>query len=158
MKPVAEIIHQTRGRTRLKVPGKRRDGQFFFDIEKQLAKLPGIEAVKGNPLSSSILLQHPDAGHDDTISTIKKLGVFDSIETASAPKTSGSNPEAITEALTELEGTFSDYAQKQHSLLFTLLIGLAIVQILRGNIMAPAIPLLGYAIEIALKDKYQSNL
>lgn len=149
MKPVAQIIHQTRDRTRFRVAGKRRDDQFFSDIQEQLDKLPGIEEVKTNPLSSSVLLLHPDSEPQDTLNRIEKLGVFDSIETAFEPKTADLNPATITKGFSRFEDSFSAITEKEHTPFFILLIGLAAMQAARGQILGPAIPLLGYALELA---------
>jgi copper chaperone CopZ len=148
MKPVAEIIHQTRGRTRFRVLGKRRDDQFFSDIEKKLAKLPGIESVQTNPLASSVLLMHPDSEPQDTLNRVEKLGIFDSIETDFEPKTTGLTPETFTKGFAQVEDSFSAFTEKEHTPVFFLLIGLAAIQAARGNILGPAIPLLGYALEL----------
>jgi len=148
MKPVAQIIHQTRDRTRFRVPGKRRDDQFFSDIQEQLAKLPDIEEVKTNPLSSSVLLLHPDSEPQETLNRVEKLGVFDSIETAFEPKTLDLNPATITNGFSKLEDSFSAFTEKEHTPFFILLIGLAAMQVARGQILGPAIPLLGYALEL----------
>ncbi len=153
MKPTAYIIHQSSGRTRLQVPVKRRDGDFFIQVHEQLTALPGVESVKTNPLSSSILLLHPESDPKTALEGIQTLGLFESIETQSKSQTPSLNPKLFTGVFNELEQAFSGYTKQQHTLLFVLLVGLAVVQMLRGNIMAPAIPLLGYAMEIALSEK-----
>lgn len=155
MKPVAKIIHQTQDRTRFRVLGKRRDDQFFSDIEEQLARLPGIEAVKTNPLSSSVLLLHPDSEPQVTLNRVEKQGLFDSIETEFEPKTPGLNPETITKGFAKFEDSFSAFTEKEQTPFFFLLIGLAAMQALRGNILGPAIPLLGFALELAQNAQAQ---
>jgi len=149
MKPVAQVIHQTRDRTRLRVPGKKRDDKFFSDIEEQLRKLQGIEEVKTNSLSSSVLLLHPDSEPQDTLNRVEKLKLFDSIDTTFEPKTAGLNPATITQGFSKLEDSFSAFTEKEHTPFFFLLIGLAAMQAARGQILGPAIPLLSYALELA---------
>jgi hypothetical protein len=150
MKAAAQVIHQTNGRTRLRVLEKRRDEQYFSIIKKQLAELQGIEMVKTNPLSSSILLLHPESAHEDILADIEKLKIFELKGAANAPQNAGVNLGTLFDSFSGFERGFMGQTQNIHPLLFVLLIGLAIRQILRGEIMAPAIPLLRYAMDIAL--------
>ncbi len=52
------FIHSLPRRTRLKVPGRRRDKAFFADIERRLSALMGVHAVTATPETGSIVVHH----------------------------------------------------------------------------------------------------
>jgi hypothetical protein len=161
MKPAAQVIHQTKERTRLQVLEKRRDEEYFSITKKQLEELQGIELVKTNPLSCSIVLQHPESTHKDILADIEKLNIFDLKKAGDTPQSTGGNLGTVFDALTGFERGFLGQTQNIQPLLFVLLVGLAIRQALRGEIMAPAIPLLRYALDFALNastDQAKTNL
>ncbi len=58
MAPIATVAHYSNGRTRLKVPNKLWDKEYFREVQEVLSKLPGVETVKTNPSTGSILVVH----------------------------------------------------------------------------------------------------
>jgi hypothetical protein len=109
--------------------------------------------VKTNPLSSSILLLHPESTNENILADIEKLRLFELREAARTSDNDRLDLSSFLNSIPHLEGLFLDQARNRHTILFILLVGLAIREFLKGNIAPPAIPLLIYAKDIALNPK-----
>lgn len=145
----AYIVHQSRGRTRIKIPDKTRDHAFFEQARERLSALDGIEEVTVRPLASSILLLHPEIPFSDIEG---ELGDLDLFELEEKPASSGPETLLFIPALEDFERSVVNASKEGHALLFLLLLGLAFRQMLRGQVMTPALPLLLHALELAQKD------
>jgi copper chaperone CopZ len=53
------IVHHVPGRLRIKVKDAKANVDFFSNIKKVLGILPGVNSVRVNPLSSSIVIDYP---------------------------------------------------------------------------------------------------
>ncbi len=58
MIPPAYMVHESDGRLRVGVPSKKGHSDYFSRLEEDLSALPGVEFVKGNPISGTVLLVH----------------------------------------------------------------------------------------------------
>lgn len=152
MRPAAHILHQTSGRTRFKVPEKRGDEDYFAQSREQLSELSGIEAVKTNPLTASILLLHPDTAYGRIETQLNQTELFELNEEVVAESTRS----PWTSIMEEIEGSVREWSWDRHTALFVFFTVLGVRQLLRGEILAPAIPMFIYALEFALK-KGQAN-
>jgi len=56
--PHAEIAHRLPGRLRLKLASPRGDAASFAALAARLARLPGVRALRANPRTGSILIEH----------------------------------------------------------------------------------------------------
>ena len=56
--PIAEIAHAMRGRTRLRIAGRRGDAVFFASVATGLSTIAGVRKVLVRPLTASVLIQH----------------------------------------------------------------------------------------------------
>jgi hypothetical protein len=54
----ARIVHRVPGRVRIKVRGVREDAEFFAVVQQLIAGLTGVESVRVNPTSSSIVVDY----------------------------------------------------------------------------------------------------
>jgi hypothetical protein len=64
MSDVAVRAHVAPGRIRFRIPGRRGDEAYFRRTLESLATCPGVEGLRANPLTASILVLHhgdPDA-------------------------------------------------------------------------------------------------
>lgn len=143
---VAHVSHCIPGRVRFRIPGQRGDEDYFSMLAKKLAALPGIKTVQVSPLTGSVLLTHALGAVDD-------IGAFaeaqDLFEVRPQPDRGVSMRERITNDVHALNHEFkklSDGALDYWSLVFLALLGMAIHQLLKGNIAAPATTLLWYAL------------
>src|SRR5262245_29288629 len=58
MLPRATLEHATPGRLRMKVAALRGDAPYFRSVIEKLSGQPGIAALRANPLTGSILINH----------------------------------------------------------------------------------------------------
>ena len=54
------LSHVSKGRLRLRIPSKKRDAAFFSELQAVLSAIPGLDQVKVNPLSGSLLILHSE--------------------------------------------------------------------------------------------------
>jgi hypothetical protein len=58
VKAKAQRVSNLPGRTRFKIPERRRDHAFFDDISERLRQFPSVREVQANPVTASLLLHH----------------------------------------------------------------------------------------------------
>jgi hypothetical protein len=158
--PSAFIKHQLPGRVRLKIPQKKGDFRYFDRIAESFAECLGITQLQLNPPAASILICHrTDTPFQDIVEFAETKSLFSLTE---MPK----DYEAITipnlplatltsTGLSRIDKSLLSFSHGRldgRSLLFLALIGLAIHQITRGNIMAPAASLLWYALDVLKQE------
>jgi Heavy metal associated domain 2 len=128
MLPQAHIAHHGYGRTRLRIPSKRRDVLFFSRCERVLAQVPGIKGVQSNPLTGSLLVSHH---------TEMKRFAAEAAERELFEIPSGETlPEQLGNALSRFDQNLKEASGGNVDLkaaAFLTLIGLGIVQLVRGN-------------------------
>jgi hypothetical protein len=151
MPPAAHVVHLLRGRLRLRVPERRGDAAYFAAVLEQLAQVAGVEQVQANPVTGSVLVLHDELAYADLSARLDETGLF-TLTQAPEPHAPGLAPVTsgfalVDRLLTEHSGGSADL----RTLLFIVLLTLAIGQMLRGQVMAPAISLLWYALDLALR-------
>lgn len=60
-RPHAFVAHMTAGRLRLRIPERRNDDAFFVAVRQRVSEWPGIDEVRVNPLTASVLVFFGDA-------------------------------------------------------------------------------------------------
>ena len=149
----AYVVHEIRGRLRLRVPEHRNDESFFEDLAKRLEQTASIDSVRCDALTGSVLIRH-EMSLDELRATLEQ-DPFLSI--AEAP------PRAARYGLSAISGTIdqADSALRRltsggtdlKALLFVVFIAMTIRQVMRGQIMVPAVSLLWYAFELVLHSR-----
>lgn len=151
MRPEPVIVHRVRGRVRLRVVGDIEDPEYFTELAAKLQALPGVEGTKINERTRSIVLTHPDAPFSDLEPGLKAIGLqSDAVQrpvTSRAISPVDQGFSRINQAIAAATAGSLDL----RTLGFVVFAVLAIRQVLRGNIMAPAISLVWYAMELALR-------
>jgi hypothetical protein len=162
--PSAYIKHQLPGRVRLKIPQKRGDFRYFDRIAELFTDCPGITQLQLNPPAASILICH---GTETDFLNIAEFAQTNGLftlteqpeeETFSIPYLP--IPTLTTTGLSRVDESLLDFSQGRldgRSLLFLALIGLAVRQMAKGNIMGPATTLLWYAFSL-LKEENAKTL
>lgn len=156
IQPSAFIKHQLPGRVRLKIPQKRGDVNYFDRLADMFSDCLGITQLKLNPLAASILINHgTDIPFQNIVEFAETKNLFsltekpedqDAIVIPNLPITT-----LAWAGLNQFDNALLDFSHGRldaRSLLFLGLIGLAVHQTIRGNIMAPAATLLWYAVEL----------
>lgn len=159
IQPSAFIKHQMPGRVRLKIPQKRGDINYFNRLEELFSHFFGINELKLNPSTASIVINHEtDVPFQDIVEFAKTKNLFNLVE--EAEDHDEVVPNMYIKALT-LTGfnrfdkallAYSKGRLDARSFVFLSLIGLAIHQAARGNVMAPAATLLWYAVQLLIVE------
>ena len=142
----AYLVHRAPGRLRLRLPDMRGETPFFRKLVAQISQLEDIEAVRANPDTGGVLILHrPDA--ERTVLDHLAAAV-DLTDDEYAP------PSGFSRAVTGL-GKLDEWIAREtrggsslSSVVFLLLVGMALAQIARGQVMAPASSLLWYALDL----------
>ncbi|MEI6354571.1 MAG: HMA2 domain-containing protein [Methylococcus sp.] len=148
----AYVVHTVPGRARIRLPSKRGDALFFGRLEQWLLTCPGIVDVKTNVRAASALLVFEGQGDLAQVAEAARHHRWFRMERNPPPlKTVGASFSDHLEQLNELITTTTRGHLDTHSVFFLFFLGLGLQQIVRGNVMQPAIPMLWRALEI-LRD------
>lgn len=145
--PAARIVHHSRGRTRIVIPSKRKDAVYFERLRKGLERQPGIRGVTVNPTTGTGLVLH-----DVAIETLRDLGrdnqlfelAADLLEKTTVGRSLAEGIDRANEKLARATAGKVDLP----SLAFFGLVGAAITQVARGEVLAPASTLLSDAMRL----------
>ena len=147
MRPRAHVVHRTRERTRLRVPSRRDDVEFFEKAHATLSESVG--EVRVNAGTGSILLLHPHLPSEALDAMLRESALFE-LSDEPAPPVKALEP--LMAGVSKLDRTIAGLtagAADLRTVLFVVAVALAIRQLLRGNVVGPAIPLLWMALELA---------
>ena len=164
MLPDAYITHATSGRVRIKIPDRKGDEAYFSSLKEKLAglsELPGIQRVEANPLTGSILVTHTLDLQAIDLEMVAQYSEFNNLfrlRTTARP-----DPPPVSrkleQSLREVNGKVGGLTGGEIDvgmLAILGLLGIAIVQLNRGNIMIPAISALWYAYSL-IKERQVAN-
>lgn len=149
MLPKAHIIHQLRGRLRLRIKDKRQEPDYFAELCRRIEALDGVTEVSANPNTGSLLLLHPEQSFTDLEPQLQALELFEIVD---APASEQSVLMPVFSGIARIDeglaaGTSGNFDLR--TLAVIGLLGVAVQQIYRGNIVGPAIPMLMSALELA---------
>jgi hypothetical protein len=146
--PVALVAHACTGRTRLSFPDRKEQRSFFEQICDATLRLPGVRQVEGRPATGSLIVAH-DGTTEALLEAAHESGVF----IVPAPP-SGPGPASETPEWQSLLGMlFKDASSPTgaaRAASIVALLGMALVQASRGQIMPPATTALWYAMSLLL--------
>ncbi|HYE36872.1 HMA2 domain-containing protein [Methylocaldum sp.] len=151
----AFVIHELPGRLRLRIPEKRSDAVFFADLAERLTQCPGVTRVAPNALTGSVLLLHSSETRAVDVAKYAEQSALFSVKPVSAApvRTLGQHAseglDAFDRSLNSVSGGLVDL----QSVFFLLLLGLAVHQARRGQLLVPAVSLLWEAIGLVGADK-----
>ena len=149
----AYIVHSVAGRARIRIPAKRGDGLFFANLEAGLQACADVQTAQVNSRAASILITYaPDTNLKSIADYARRHKLFSLRGDQPVPlKTVG---EAFASQLGKADRLIASTSRghlDSQSIFFLLFLGLGLLQMWRGRIMQPAIPLLWRSLEI-LKD------
>jgi hypothetical protein len=145
MAPFARVAHSLPGRKRIRIDEKRGDATYFATLEKELAECPGVGTVTTNPRTGMALINH--TGEDSVLWShiaehdLFQLGKNETLApTPVRPSIAAGIRNAEHESCTK-SGKKSDIRR----LIFLAMMGMGVVQVIKGNIAIPAIAAFWYA-------------
>jgi hypothetical protein len=149
MKPNAIIVHQTRDRLRLRVRQKRNDLAFFLEFYEQLRRTPAVEEISMNPATGSVLVHFDGRRRNTLMGALADSSLID-LSPQPMPAVGQGSQSRREGAWRErfLAGEVGKPTDAR-TLLFLIVLGLSIHQVLRGQFLAPALTLLMYGADFA---------
>jgi hypothetical protein len=152
MAVTARIVHRLPGRTRVRIRGAGEDWPHFEAVREALLGLSGVDEVRINPRTGSALILHEGALVEEIEAHLKAFELFefsDRVEIQiDALEHLRAGARVVNRRLAEITTGRGDL----NAIVFIVLIVLALRQILRGQILSPAIALLWYAMEMVVRS------
>jgi hypothetical protein len=134
------------GRTRFRIPERKGDAAYFFELEKSFAELAAVSHAAANPVSGSLLLLHnTDDAELIHYAEQERLFGLDAVPTTTPGLQLASNQ---LDRLDQKLKSMSRDTFNVNELIFDLLLAASFVQIIRGNLFGPSSSLLSYAVSI----------
>lgn len=147
MKAKAYAVHRLPGRVRFKVPERRADRRFFDEIDRRLRRLPSVKAVKTDPVTGSVLVEHKGEIAD----LVKETFGADVGELVEMVLSTPPVARRLRSEITTIDRSIRDFTGGEIDLgtLASLgLLAMAAVQLVRGQQPAMAVSLGWYATEL----------
>lgn len=141
MIPEAILCHQAGCRARLRIPAMRDDAGYFERVREALEG--ECETVRIDPRTGSVLLVGMRSPLRDILGSAEADDLF---VTSRATQRAGREGELVPFVDRAMTGLFRG-PRHWPAEMAALMLLLAVIQIARGNIMAPAVSLLWYASE-----------
>jgi len=151
------IAHQIEGRTRLRALERPVDGAAFAEFAERLAACPGVDALDARHTTGSLVIEHPGMDALELNGCVAQAGGVIETATAVAPadplQPVRNGTRRVDTALSQLTAGGLD----ARTLTFMVVFGMAVVQIMRGQVMVPAVSLLFYAFDLLRLPEGQSD-
>lgn len=145
----AYISHALPGRLRLKIPKKRGNRDYFNTLKKALSQCPGVAELRLNRRTASVLILYAGTQPDAIADYASEKGLF-LVREEALPNLAFADLAALN--LNRFDSRLQEgsrHALDMRSLVLIILLGLAVRQIVKGNIIAaPAVTLLWHAYEL----------
>jgi cation transport ATPase len=141
MLAAAAIAHSAGGRTRFKIPARRRDAEYFSAVERELRSAPKVERVEVNPITGSVLVHHRSSV-GEVCAHAEKAKLFQASASPDRPH------DLLLQRASSMDRQVQDLTGQSvdlRSLALVLLLGVGLFQLLRGQFAAPALTVFWYA-------------
>ena len=132
MSNTASITHHLPGRTRIRLEEARGDRAYFAQLRRQLSELPGVESVRANFRTGSVLLEH-SSPLLQIAQAARGAGLFE-LEAEYTPQTMA----GIFEWVESLLGSSIPDLRQQRQIAAAVLMTMALIQFRRGEVFGPA--------------------
>jgi hypothetical protein len=153
--PSGHRIHVAPGRLRVRVPERRGDVAYFTRVLESLASCPGVEGLRANPTTASVLILH----RDDP-STVERYAAEQGLFAVAPPVPPRPTADELSLAL---GGLTAEIDARLHRLTegrvdargaaVLAITGAALLQAGRGRLLPPAGTLLWYLADLLARTK-----
>jgi hypothetical protein len=141
----AQIAHRIDGRVRIRVAARRNDAEWFARAAGALAAVPGVSGCSVSPLAASIVVHH--AGSlEDLAAVAVQQGLF-ALDLAPPVAPAAPSPAAALRKMEDAVRAVTAGEVDLRTAASTALVALGALQLLRGQILAPAVTLFWYGLE-----------
>jgi len=153
MIPVAHVAHMVAGRVRIKVPSRRGDVDYFTGLYEELLDYPALVDVRVNPGTGSIIVKHDAPTLESLKSFAEEMQLFTLEGIDYKPEVllerASVSLSGIDEGIKKFTGGDIDF----RSVVFIILLGIAIKQLTRGHVVGPASTLIWQALGLILSTR-----
>lgn len=144
--PRAHLSHHAHGRTRIRIPSRKGDRDFFERLGKLVSTWEAIETFELNPVLGTLLLLH-----EADLPRLRQFFASNRLFEIQPPETSPAEPLArrLGRSLGDLDGDIqrsTGGSADLASVAFVGLVGLGTLQLLRSQALPPAVTLFQMAI------------
>lgn len=146
MNDKAYLVHKAPGRLRLRVPEMRGEIPFFRELVARISQLEHVESVRANPDTGGVLILHRRDAQQALLERV--AAAVNLTEEEYVPPSAFSRAATGLAKLDEVIARETRGGSSLSSVMFLVLVGMAIAQIARGQVMAPASSLLWYALDL----------
>jgi hypothetical protein len=157
MIPRAQIVHQVQGRLRLRIQERRKDADYFEAVREHLEDLPGVESVRVSSVTGSVLVLHPELEFDALAPRLWDCELFHLLAGPPPEVPSFAPLQSGLAGIDRLLGEGTGGGVDLRTIVFIATMGMAISQIMRGQIMAPAFNLMWNAMGLVLRNAGDSG-
>jgi hypothetical protein len=133
----ARIAHRSSGRLRLRLPRRRHDLPFFLGLYEALNRQPEIDEVNINPATGSVLVWFDPSDAHAITDALTRGGLLRLHE-------GDLHPEHAERHL------FHVSLNDMRIVIFLIMAMLSVHQLLKGQLLAPALTMLLYVIDLAV--------
>jgi len=138
MIPDAFVSHHAGRRMRIKIPSAKGNALYFETLESDLRKYPEVREVSTNPTTASVLILSEKSAGAGLARFAREEGLFELRRPRSSAKSLVANVTNTFAAYDKRLRKFTGSELDIPSLVFLALLASGIMQIARGNIVAPA--------------------
>lgn len=148
MIPAAYVVHEIRGRVRLRIREKCKDPMYFEELRRQLTSLPGVDEVRINCNTGTVLLLHTDQSLERLSDRLIPLGLF---EIHTVPEPAKPALAQLSSGIAMVDAAIQDSSGGRvdlRALAYIAMMGFTLHQIVRGQLLGPAIPMMWQALSL----------
>lgn len=145
--PQAWLAHACSGRARLRIPDRRHDGNYFALVANTLRANDAIVTAEFNPATASLVIRH----RGELASVAQFAATSGLFALVSSTPVGESALRSASDGLRTISGAVQGMTNgvlDAPSLAYAGLVGLAVVQALRGHVAGPATTLLWNALTL----------
>jgi hypothetical protein len=150
--PIASLAHQSQGRSRFRISSRRGDAAYYERVRVLLSQLPGVRNLEVNPRTGSVLVEHR-LDPDDLLRFAKSNDLFTLADERPVAARSAGTLGAVVERFAGLDRKIAEATAGTldlAGLTFLFFAGAGLVQLARGQALAPASTLFWYAVSLAV--------
>jgi hypothetical protein len=153
-----ELKHQVAGRTRICWAGSREERDLIYSVAEKLTSIADNISVQVRKVTGSLIIEHPETDTVAILSVLEQLPIkFISPEKPNAIDAKGI--ELLKQEFDRLDHTLqylSDNKLDINNTVFFALLSLALVQALRGQVLAPSSTLLWSALSLLRENQFRN--
>lgn len=149
------IAHQTEGRTRLRALERPVEPLELLALADGVGDLPGVDAVDCRTTTGSLVIEHPEHSWDEIVEQVVSAGIA-LVALEDLPRVAADGLAPVRATVGRVDGLMSRLTAggvDMRTLSFVLMLGLALRQMMRGQVMVPAMSFIWYASEILIKSR-----